>query len=338
MNKTPVSNYIIASLLLALLILSGIVFYQNKKIVTLNSSINTNTKTDLGGGVVKSGSNLTDTGTLIQHGKELGLPIDVIKKDASNSGSTITTINDSTSNSKGQNDTNVPSTRVVPLPNTAPLTTPLNSVPDGSCSPVNCPNPDPFGYSKNIQYLSINEEFGNLKVPFGEVGFNSSQSKPWSIDIKPREYESVTVIAEDENFKKSAYSSFSVNVDGKKYQLPISSSKLEFTYPVSHLSWNPRFMMGISLGVSLPVGLSWGPSLGITAASYGKYLSSPDWYFGILAFGYEIEKSNPFIQISPFAYKISNFIPFTQSLYAGPDIGVDIQGRLLLSAGFKLGF
>jgi hypothetical protein len=330
MNKTPVSVYVILSLLLAILLLSGVVFYQKKKIVDLTSQINSKDKTDLGGGVTKSGSSPTDTGTIIQHGKDDGVPIDVIKKDADNSGSKITGINDTKTDSKGQNTTNLPSTRVTPIPE--PFTPPKPP------EPVACPNTDPFGYSHNIQYLSVQEDFGTQKVPFGEVGFNSTVSKPWSVNVHPRTYHSVVVLAEDENFKKSAYSTFSVETDGTRYVLPISSSKLEFSYPVSHLSWNPRLMMGLSLGASFPLGIEWGPSIGITAASYGKYLASPDWYFGALSFGYEVEKANPTIQISPFLYRISNFIPFTQSLYLGPEIGMDLQGRLLVSAGFKLGF
>jgi hypothetical protein len=144
-------------------------------------------------------------------------------------------------------------------------------------------------------------------------------------------------MAEDENHHNTIYTTFNVEVDGSTYKLPIQDSKYFHTKPPSHWSWNPRLMLGVSAGLRYSSSFTWGPSLGMSVGSYGQYKESPDWYFGVISFGYDPVSEKPSVAVDPAIYKISNYIPFTQSLYAGPEIGIDSQAHLLIMGGIRLG-
>jgi hypothetical protein len=261
--------------------------------------------------------------------KDRGLPIKEIKEDAAKSGSNLTGVTTIVIKTDGEVNSGSKSTRSEPAPV-------IREIPQ-ECK---CP------YINTTEHRMIYERFGNEEVPFSEVGFTASAfPNPWSFKTLPRIYKVSTVIAEDENHKKTTYSNFQLEVEGKIFKLPIKDADLVYTDPPSVLRWNPRLFMNMNVGIGFPiltsnpanVNLAWGPSVGMTMASYGRYKSSPDWYFGELCVGYDIQSDNAFFGGYPFLYRISNHIPFTESLYLGPAVNFDIKGNLSLLVSLGLG-
>jgi len=324
-----------------LLLIGVIVFLQNKINKLKYTIVDQKSQKTLDDGVVKSGNTKVEPGAIVDAGKNAGIPIDGIKTDADANGEKVTGINTTNSNSSGDKKVNLSSSRTEPRKDIHPtiIEEPPHSAPIDCSKLVKCPdNPDKYGYFINKQILNIHEPFNNLNLPFGDMGFSAWQEKPWSYTIFPRNYESTIVITENEYGKKSAYARFSVKVNEKSYDIPISKSQLIYSDLPSTWNLNPRIMAGMSVGVGIPLSFVWGPSLGVTIGSYGRYISSPDWFFGIISVGYEINQRNIFLSVDPVLYKISNHIPFTNNLYIGPTLGIDMSGNFIGSASLKLAF
>jgi hypothetical protein len=342
MNEKPSSRrdtLILLGLGVIILLLIGLSIYQRRQILELREAINRGGGQDLGGGVIKGKAEKVDSGSILQGPEDSGVPTGPIKTDMDASDSKPTAVVKTTAVSEGVKESDLPSSKIRPRPSSKPDEPVITFPPVIPSIPLcpSCNNPDVNGYFNFSQFLTLNEKFGSVKVPFGEVEFRAWEAKPWSLEIYPRTYEIYTIIAEDSGKNKSSYSSLTIRTNDEKFQVPITSSTIRYTEPESSWEWNPRLMLGVSTGVSIPISYSWGPSLGITMGSYGQYKSSPNWYFGEISIGYEVQKQTPFLSLAPALYKISNHIPFTESLYIGPSVGIDIENNVLITAGFKLG-
>ena len=261
--------------------------------------------------------------------------LSAIQKDMSSINSTLTAANIAVINSQGQVATNIPSTSVGPK---NPLTPPtVVNCPGGGT--VTCPNNDPFGYQQNEQDLALNEDFSSLKVPIGTVKFNAANPKPWSLDIKPREYSVVNVIGTDDNQRLSVYNKFSVKVDNKQYDIPITTAQTQQIYPTAKWSWfNPRLYAGLDMGVNvnhLEGAIT--PSANIQVMSYGKYKNQPDFSILQIGGGYNVISKTPELTITPFTYNVGQHIPLMNNLYVGPSIAVGTDGNVLVNLGLRVG-
>lgn len=320
-----------AVLIFIILSLIGVIIYQRQKIKDLGTIISgPNGQTDIGDGTTKSGSTLTDSKGIEDALNNSGVSVNPITNDISKSGGSITAVNNVSAISVGTHATGISSTKVEKIP-----------VNEGSV--VNVDNEkirktvDPFGYLTSIQHLKLSEKFKNLDVPVGEVSFNGSVGTPWSVDIAAKKYNVVTIIAEDENRKPSVYTNLSIEIEGNQYKIPIDMAQLLYKEPPRFFRWSPRLMIGTSAGLSTQADSVWGPNLGMSIASYGAYKSSPDWYFAVFQIGYSIPNDYGFIGLSPFLWKASKVIPFTESIYIGPDISFGFNGSILITGGIKVG-
>jgi len=326
-------NYLSILIGVLILILLGVIFYLLRKMDGLRSDIKELKRKDpiqIGDNTVKPVPTQVTPSTIETEIKDRGLPVKEIKEDANKSGSNLTGVTTIVIKTDGEVNSGGKSTRSEPAPVI------IKEIPQ-DCK---CP------YVNTTEHKMIYERFGNEEVPFSEIGFTASSfPNPWSFKTFPRIYKVSTVIAEDENHKKTTYSNFQLEVEGKIFKLPIQDADLVYTDPPSVLRWNPRLFMNMNVGLGFPilsenpanVSLAWGPSVGMTMASYGKYKSSPDWYFGELCVGYDIQSASAFFGGYPFLYRISNHIPFTESLYLGPGINMDIKGNLSFLLGLGLG-
>jgi hypothetical protein len=137
----------------------------------------------------------------------------------------------------GESGTNKPSTGTIPRP-------------DSDSVALNCESCDPFNYRKSTQLFKLEEPFANgSKVPFGSVGFSSWQKEPWSYNIAPREYNLTAVLAENEDGKKVFYNKLTIKVDGKEYNVGVSSSAFYQKYPESKLRFSPSLFLGLNSGL-----------------------------------------------------------------------------------------
>ena len=321
-----------ASLLILIVILVGYIAHQNRKIKELQTKIDSgpNGQKDLGNGVTKSGSKDGTQKDVINTAQSAGVDTKPIIDDTKKSGSQIIGVQVNETSSQGSKKTGIKSSGSEPLPNND----------NGTKVAVNngCePNPDKHGYLKREERHDITEKFGQLSVPVGSVWFNATLQNPWSEEIKPRKYKHVTVLAEDEDHRKTVYSTFMIEVDGKQYKLPIESSQFTQTKPPMRFRWNPRLNLGVGAGINIPTAFESNVSLGISIGSYGQFRSSPDWYFGIVSAGYGIKSESFLIGVSPFAYKMSKYIPFTESIYISPDVNIGTNGKISILASIRLG-
>jgi hypothetical protein len=227
----------------------------------------------------------------------------------------------------------------IPVTNVGPVNTNPNPVPvcpDGTI----CPNVDPYGYLKAQQNLSLNENFGDKKVPIGSVGFSAWQKDPWNIDIKGREYSVSSVVGTDENQRTYFYNKFSVTVDGKSYDVPITKAETKQEYPEAKFSWwNPRLFMGMNAGVSInpTLAANISPNVNIGIMSYGKYKNNPDFSVLEVGAGYDVVSKSYQVTFTPFTYNVGRHIPLMNNVYIGPSLQVGTNGSFSITGTLQVG-
>ncbi len=310
-----------------------IIFNQiesNKKQLAIEQQI-VNQK-ELLDGIVRSQSEYMSKKDLESFIKDNNLNLKAIKSDLDKLKADVVAINIVLVGSLGQKGSNIPSSSTGPK-NPDPIPEP--KCPDGTV----CPNIDPFGYLKSQQNLSLNEDFGTVKVPIGSVGFSAWKDKPWNIDIKPREYNIASVVGKDENQRHYFYNKVTVNVDGESHELPIKSAATKEEYPEAKWSiWNPRLFVGVDGGVGVnPVEGKFTPSINLGIMSYGQYKNQPD--FSVLQFGagFDAVSKTPQLIVSPGAYNVGKHIPFMTNMYVGPSVHVGTDANVSVMMGVRVG-
>lgn len=255
--------------------------------------------------------------------KSSGINLKAIQKDLDKLNADVSTINIAVATSQGQRGNNVP-------------TTPGSVV---NPNPVDPTNPDPFGYLKQQQTLSLNEKFGTTELPIGSVGFSAWQKEPWNYDIKTREYHLNTVVGTDENQRQYFYNKFVVKIDGKDYIVPINSAITQQVYPESKWSWwNPRLYLGIDGGLNMSdMQGEFTPNLSISLMSYGRYKTQPDFSILGIGAGYGTISEKLQLVLTPVTYNVGQHIPLMNNVYIGPSIHIGVDGDVSFMAGAKVG-
>jgi hypothetical protein len=278
----------------------------------------------LANGIARSQGQYATQTDLQNFAKQNKIDLAAIQDDLSKLNASVSGINTSVVISVPQNSNNVPSTGTTP--NTSPQPT----------------NTDTYGYLKNRQILQVDENFGNVTIPFGQIGFSAWNKNPWDTHISGREYDMTNVLGMDENGKQYVYNKFAIKSDGKSYDIPITNAKFLQEYPNSKLSFNPRLFLGLDAGVSvskLPVQGEFAPSVSVGFLSYGKTKVTPDWDFAQVGVGFDAATVRPQIVITPVAYNLGQNISFLKNTYIAPLSGaVETDGTFYLGAGFRVGF
>jgi hypothetical protein len=289
-------------------------------------------------GLVQSSNQYTTKDDLNKFIQQNTNDLKAIQDNLASLGATITAANVVTANSQGQVASNIPSTGTKPSGNKP---TPVE-VPCPNGGTVTCPTSDPYGYQTNQQTLTLNEDFTNLKVPFGDVSFSAWLQKPWSIDIKPRQYNVISVIGTDENQRIYVDNKFTVEVADKTYVLPITTAKTEQVYPTAKFNfWNPRLLLGVDGGVNLThVQGEFSPNVSLGIMSYGQYKTTPDWSVLEVGAAYQSVNKKPAVVITPLAYNVGKklFSPLMNNTYVAPSIMLGVDGSWTVGAGLRVGF
>lgn len=261
--------------------------------------------------------------------KNQNLNLDAIKKDLASLNANLVALNNVVVVSKGQSGSGQGSTGTTP--NTEP--------------PKVDPNhPDPYGYLSNRQEYSLNEQFENVIVPFGKVGFSAWKDKPWDYNIYPREYQLTNVIGTDENQRHYVYNKFAVKVGDKSYDIQVKQAQTLEEYPTAKFSlWNPKLHLNVSGGVGISTApvkgdASIGVSMGIM--SYGRFKTTPDLSIMQVGVGYQVNSQRPDITINPINYNIGKLLPgnVANNTYLGPSLQINTAGNIFLGAALGLGF
>ncbi len=303
----------------------GFIIYKQVEISKRQEAIEQNivAQKQLVDGIVRSQATWATRDDVERFIKDNNVNLKAIKEDLDKLNAEVTSINVAIATSKGQSGTHIP-TKPGPIVNP---------------NPIDPKNPDPYGYMKQQQTLALNEDFGTVKVPIGSVGFSAWQEKPWNYDIKGREYKVATVVGTDDNQRQYFYNKFTVKVDNKEYDVPITTATTQQVYPEAKFSWfNPRLYLGADGAVGLnPVRGEFSPNINLQVMSYGRYKNQPDWSLLQVGVGYGVVSERPQITVTPAAYNIGKPIPLINNTYVGPSISVGTDGNVSVGGGIRVG-
>ena len=283
---------------------------------------------ELTDGIMRSQNSVVTKDDLVKMIKENNIDLDAIQKDLDLLHAEIAAVNIMVAKSQGQHGSNIPTT---PGTGTNP-------------NPVDPSNPDPYDYMKRQQTLSLFEQFSGMKIPFGSVGFSAWQEKPWDFDIKAREYHVATVVGKDEDGRNHFYNKFTVKVDGKDYEVPITSAVSEQALPEPKWHWwNPKIFLTAGGGInmtSLPVNGNFNAGVTFGFMDWGRLKASPDISVLQTGVGYSSNENEFAVIINPVAFNIGNAADFDplKNTYIGPSVQITHTGQVFGGANVSIGF
>lgn len=279
-------------------------------------------------GIVRSQSQWTTKEDMNKFITDNGVNLKAIQDDLDKLNGTVAAANAINAHSNGQQGTNIPSTGTGTV----------------NPNPVDPANPDPFGYLKKEQTLALNEDFGSVKVPFGQVGFSAWQKEPWSVNVKPRDYNVTTVVGTDEEQRMTFYNKFTMNVDGKNYDVPVKTAITKQEYPTAKFSvFNPRLFITAGGGINateLPVNGNFNAGATIGIMSYGKYKSNPDISILQVGAGYSSNNNDFAVIINPVSFNVGAVLPnnsLIKNTYIGPSVQITPSGNVFVGANVSVG-
>ena len=285
-------------------------------------------------GITRSMNQYSTKEDIEQFIKDNKINLKAIQDDLSVLHAEIIAVNITKTNSTGTIATNVPST------NTGP--TNPNSIPTVNCNGTQLLCPDQYGYLKLQQNLDLAENFSNVKVPIGTVGFSAWKKEPWSINILPRTYNNYSVIATDENQRHYVYNKFSVDVGGKTYDININNATTKEQYPDPKLSWwNPRLFMNANFLANVSqLKPEISPGISIGFMSYGRYKNAPDWSFLQVGASYGLSGKKVALNIQPVNFNVGKLVPWgiANNTYIGPSFQVSTSADVFIGGGVSIGF
>lgn len=314
----------------------GLVIYSQHQLSVQQTAIQTEqiAQRQLIDGIVRSQTSWAtqqDVATLLAANGINADALKAIQNDMSSVKASLTTANVVTVNSQAQNTTGQVSTGTGPV-----NPDPIGPVANG------CANPDPFGFLQAEQDFQLNEQFGNVKVPIGSVGFSAFKAAPWSTHILAREYTVDNIIGTDENQRNVVYNQVNIKEGTNTYKVPITTATTKQVYPTAKFSfWNPRLLLGVDGGINLNnVKGEITPTINIGIMSYGQYKTTPDFSVLEIGAGYQAINKRPAVVITPVAYNIGRnvFSPLMNNTYIAPSVSLSTDGNWTISAGVRVGF
>jgi uncharacterized protein YxeA len=269
--------------------------------------------------------------------KQNQINLGAIQADLKTIGGQIVAINEVVAKSRGQVVVSGGTTTTEPNPNPPPKADCLDKS-------INCVN-DKFNYFGTIQKLQLNEDFGKVQIPIGEVGFNAGtvDDKPWGYKIRPREYKIDNTIAHTGEGQTIVYNALTIKSGDDVYTVPISSSNTVEKFPASSFSWwNPRLALGLSGAASFTgpsVKFEATPSISVSIMSYGQTKANPDVRVLAIGLGYNVVDQRPALELSPIQFNVGKAISGTllNNSYIGPVLGVNTAGSFQVGLGIQVG-
>lgn len=208
----------------------------------------------------------------------------------------------------------------------------------GDISPTNPDTPvlDPYGYLSSTQTIFLKDTFGNKEVKIGEASFSGFRESPWDYKILPKTYNVTTVLGKTEDGKQVAYNTFTVEVEGKKYSLPVTGTIMQEKNQDKFYFWNPKVGMAIGGGITNDLKGVYSASVIFTPMSYGEK-KNPTWLFA----GLGISASNrvtPSLVVAPVSFNLGKINNFTNNTYIGPQIHTNFANSHSIQFGVMVTF
>lgn len=175
---------------------------------------------------------------------------------------------------------------------------------------------DPSNYLSTKQILWLTEPIGKSDVKIGEVSFSGYSPTPWDYKILPKKYTVTTVLGETESGKQVAYNTFTVEVDGKKYNVPVEGVLQQEKNKDQFYWWNPKLGIGLSSGISNKLDFVYSGGVFFSPMSYGEK-KNPTILIGQVGLGYY---KSPELIVSPVALNLGKLTNFTHNTYVGPQL------------------
>lgn len=323
---------------IVILCLFSFIIYKQIEISKQQRAIETEVvkQKELVDGITRSMSEYASKKDMEKFIKDNGVNLKAIQEDLQKLHAEIRSVNTITVVSNGYNGNNLPSS------NTGPNNPNSTTNPVVTCNgkELSCPNQDQYGYLQKRQNLILQEPFGTTNVPFGEVGFSAWQPNPWNLKIFPRSYHVTSVVGVDENQRQYFYNKFTINVDGKQYDIKIDTAITKQEYPEAKLSWwNPRLFLttGLSLNMDAKINGNIGTTIGFI--SYGKFKTTPIFSILQLGVGYQTFSNKPSLIINPFNFNIGTLISngLINNTYIGPSIQLDVGSNTFIGINIGVG-
>lgn len=337
---------LVAAALGVLVLMSLIVWRQHNAIVEQREAAQKSLveMKELRDGVVRAQAQYLSRKDLDDFAKKQNINLEPIKKDLDRLNASLQGISAVVVSTSGYSGTGLVSHSTIPKSNDSNNSNPTSGI-NIPCPPggkVTCPTTDPFGYLSNAQVLGLNEPSsgsnGGINIPWGRTEFRAWESKPWSLNIYPRDYSVVTVLGKDEEGRHYTYHKFTVTTQGKKYDLKIRDAKFVEQLPQSKLRFTPRLYMSVDVGTQVPVlQPELTPNLQISLLSYGKTKTDPVWTFLGIGGGYETQAKKPAVVISPVNYNLGQNLPLIDNLHVGPTVTYDLDGKFSVLGGVRVG-
>lgn len=310
----------------------GFIIYKQHEIDARQTAIETQmvSQKELADNIMRSQNTYATKDDIDKFIKDNNVNLQAIQSDLSKLHATLIAANVITVNSRGQVQSNLPSSGI------GTVNTTLTTV-------------DTYGYLNKTQLLNLHEDFSGTSVPFGQVGFSAWQQDPWNINVSPRQYKVTNVIGTDDNQRTYVYNKFIVNVEGKDYDVKISSTETKQEFPEAKWTWwNPRLFVGVDGGINInTTGLSvdvssrikgeFVPSLSLGIMSYGMYKNQPDLSVIQIGVGVGAVSQKPQLVFTPVAYNIGKHVPFIINTYVAPSLAVGIDGSVSVMVGVRVG-
>ena len=186
---------------------------------------------------------------------------------------------------------------------------------------------DPFGYLSSKQTIFLFDQFGTKEVKIGEASFSGNREKPWDYQILPKKYSVTTVLGQTDDGKQVAYNTFQIEVEGKKYSLPVTSTLMQEKNQDRFYWWNPKLGLGVSAGLDSKLQGVYSAGLILSPMSYGEK-KNPTW----LLAGFGISASNravPNLIVAPVSFNIGKINNFTHNTYIGPQLHTNFSSYSL---------
>lgn len=185
---------------------------------------------------------------------------------------------------------------------------------------------DPFNVLSTKQTLFLSEPIGKSDVRIGEVSFTGYNAAPWEYKILPKKYTITTILGETESGKQVAYNSFSIEVDGKKYNVPIDSSILQQEKNKDQFHWwNPKLGIGLAAGANNKLDFVYSGGLFFSPMSYGEK-KNPTLLIGQVGLGYY---KSPELIVSPIRFNLGKITNITNNTYVGPQLNTNFNSYSL---------
>jgi len=295
------------AIILAAIVFLGVVafsWHEHNALKALRASMAQSDDRRLSDGTTVTPAKQADAATVLLAVEHAGFDVGVLKADLNDHGATIRGLLEATTRTEGETHTGLAGNAVL-----------------GASS---------------AQQLTIRETIDGKSVPWGLVGFDAAQERPWTLTQAPRAYTTSVVLAEDEDGGLTAYTRMRIEALGERLDLAPTIAVLRVTPLEPRWRWTVLPQLTLDAGVRLG-SVDWLPGAAVAFASFGGRREQPDWTFFGVGLAYGIESRRVGLGVQPVAYSLRRVLPVLATT-VGPSLYIDAGGVVTYAVGLRVTF